>query len=109
MKYILTLLILTSFSVCFAEDVIFTRSRGFDPEPFSQEKFDYYLDHDRAILLKFTDKSIPELNNFIVRIAVNKYGVVEMQGKGLKVPGDPIVGIFHKDATVLIYEGKIND
>lgn len=119
MKYILVFLILVSSAsaqeiqqVWFKDflnnyDLLVTRkSKAFNPESFNQEKFDNYLDQGEAVLLNFTDHKIEELDNFIVRMAVRHYGVIEMQGKGPKVPGKPIVGIFHKNTTCLIYSKR---
>ncbi len=71
--------------------------------PFNQEQFDNYINNDRVVIVKFIDSEIPTLNRPIVRMLIKKNSVIKMQGKGLKVHGEPFLGIFTKDTKVLFY------
>ncbi len=71
--------------------------------PFNQEQFDNYINNDRVVIVKFIDSEIPMLNRPIVRMLIRQNDVIKMQGKGLKVHGEPFLGIFTKDTRVLFY------
>ncbi len=71
--------------------------------PFNQQQFDNYINNDRVVIVKFIEDDIPMLKRPIVRILIRQNDVVKMQGKGLKVHGEPFLGIFTKDTQVLFY------
>ena len=71
--------------------------------PFNQEQFNNHINNDRVVIVKFIDSEIPALKRPIVRILIRQNDVVKMQGKGLKVHGEPFLGIFTKDTQVLFY------
>ncbi len=71
--------------------------------PFNQEQFDNHINNDRVVIVKFIEDDIPNLNRPIVRMLIRQNDVIKMQGKGLKVHGEPFLGIFTKDTQVLFY------
>ena len=71
--------------------------------PFNQEQFDNYINNDRIVIIKFIEDDIPNLNRPIARMLIRQNDVIKMQGKGLKVYGEPFLGIFTKDTQVLFY------
>ena len=71
--------------------------------PFNPEQFDNYINNDRIVIIKFIEDDIPILNRSIVRVLIRQNNVILMKGKGLKVPGDPFLGIFTKGTEILFY------
>ncbi len=71
--------------------------------PFNQEHFDNYISNDRIVIIKFIDSEIPILNRPIVKMLIKQNNVVKMQGEGLKVHGEPFLGLFTRDTKVLFY------
>jgi len=71
--------------------------------PFNQEQFDYHIKNDKVVMVKFVEDEIPALEKPLVSFLIRQNGVIMMQGKGLKVHGDPFLGIFTKETQVLFY------
>ena len=71
--------------------------------PFNQQQFDNYINNDRIVIVKFIEDDIPNLNRPIARMLIRQNDVIKMQGTGLRVHGEPFLGIFTKDTQVLFY------
>ncbi len=71
--------------------------------PFNQLQFDDYLKNDKIVIVKFIEDEIPIFQRPLVKMLIRTNGVIKMQGKGLKVNGNPFLGIFTKNTRILFY------
>lgn len=73
--------------------------------PYNEAEFDNHIKNDQVVIVKFVDDEIPALQMTLVRMLISRYNVVEMQVVESKpdVAGEPFLGIFTKETTVLFY------